>query len=100
MIMPKSVKKEPSEIKKAKPRVKRKGKQKEEDMPYYQWQDKNTEKTLDVIRKISDIEIAPDKDECLAEGFTVEEFAEADWTREISTVQFIGEKGKGNWARN
>ena len=100
MTISKSVKKEPNEKLKVKPkpRVKRVNKKKqEEEMPYYQWLDKNSEKTLDVRRNMSDIEISPDKDECLAEGFTIEEFAEADWTREIATTNFIGEKGKGKW---
>ena len=81
-------------------REKRKARNNQErDMPYYVWVDKNTGKRVEIQRRLKEIEIAPDKDECLDQDISIEEYAEADWERGLAPTPHVGEKGKGNWGR-
>lgn len=66
-------------------------------MPYYLWCDNTSGKSIEIQRRIRDIDIPPYKEEIVNTDITIEEFAEADWERKISESNFIGEKGKGNW---
>ncbi len=71
----------------------------EDVMAQYRWKDLNTGKELEIIRSMRDSSDKPDKDECLKAGFTVEEFAEAEWTKVIlGGAGHVGFGQKGSWA--
>ena len=82
----------------ARPKVQRKPKPeiKEEDM-LYTWRDKKTNISIDIYRRLADIDTPPDKDEVPEDLMSIEDFAEAEWERILTPTPHIGEKGKGYW---
>jgi hypothetical protein len=46
---------------------------------------------------MDELDVKPDKDECLEQGMEVEDFADAEWERRLSPVPNVGPKNKGNW---
>ena len=68
-------------------------------MPIYCYRDKNTEKTVEVVRKFADYEVVPTVEE--ASEFSEEEYKDADWERVlgqgIKVTRSSGYGTKGNW---
>ena len=65
-------------------------------MPYYPWTDKKTGKTVEIKRKMAEINVPPDKSETI-DIMSIEEYVDAEWERGVSAAPHIGEKGKGRW---
>ena len=64
----------------------------------YVWKDKNTGIVVEVDRKMSESNIAPDKPEALDAGMDVEDFAVAEWEKVITGgIGTIGFGMKGHW---
>ncbi len=63
----------------------------------YLWKDKNTGISVEISRPLKESDSVPDKDEALAVGMEVEDYAHADWEKLIQAPAFLGPKGKGNW---
>jgi len=71
----------------------------EESKLRYLWKDSNTKTEVEVQRAVKDYLTPPDKDEAVAAGMEVEDFAEANWIRIIaaSPIHRSGAWGsKGN----
>lgn len=66
-------------------------------MPTYTWVDLLTDTEIIVRRSMDELDVKPDKDECLEQGMEVEDFADAEWERRLSPVPNVGPKNKGNW---
>lgn len=68
-------------------------------MPQYQYLDKKSEKTVDVIRTMSESDLLPTREEC--RNFTDQEFTTAEWQKLIGRVTFTRGSNwtgsKGNW---
>lgn len=65
-------------------------------MPFYKWVDRNTDKSVEILRSISKYDVPPSSEE--AAVLTAEEYKKADWIRHISEdIKFCGPKYKGNW---
>ena len=56
---------------------------------FYVWEDMNSKLIIEVSRKMKERDVPPDKDECVAKGMTVEEFAEADWLRLMTSADVL-----------
>ena len=47
----------------------------------YLWGDNNTHLEIEVYRKLEDCDTPPDKDEAIAAGMDINDYAEAIWVR-------------------
>jgi hypothetical protein len=68
-------------------------------MPLYCWQDRITEKEVQVLRSIAEYNVLPLRDEV---DMTDEEYGAARWVRQIKGIKTVGFAarglgGKGYW---
>ena len=59
----------------------------------YVWLDDTSKKHVEVQRKLRDIDIPPDKEECLEQGLSLEDFEKADWEEKDK----LGDKNRGGF---
>ncbi len=71
-------------------------------MPIYPYNERNSKKTVEILRSFEDYKVPPTLEEALKAGLTEEEYANADWQKVIGRGIRVtrGDNwtgSKGNW---